>query len=159
MKKYIRIEDDPMVELLLKASNAQIHATDISPTCFADAQSNVSSELVTFTAENVMINVPAAGPVEIVKCCEVQDYIDDSQNGFEALAALNRGPYFLRREPLWRILKLARRAHIKDWVNSTCQLRHWSTRGLLKFISDRLTPISVRSPIPFSIVLCQPNGR
>lgn len=150
-----------VVELLLKATNARIHATDISPTCIADAQSNVSSERVTFAVKDVMTIVPAAAPVDMVVCCEVLEHLDDPRNGLEALLALKADHYLFSvpREPLWRILNFSRGAYVKDWGNSPGHLQHWSKRGFLKFISERLTPIAVRSPVPWSIVLCRPNGR
>jgi 2-polyprenyl-3-methyl-5-hydroxy-6-metoxy-1,4-benzoquinol methylase len=149
-----------VVELLLKATNARIHATDISPTCIADAQSNVSSERVTFAVENIMtMTAVAAPPADLVVCCEVLEHLNNPQKGFEALLALKAKHYLLSvpREPLWRILNFSRGAYVKDWGNSPGHLQHWSKRGFLKFIGRQLTVIAVRSPVPWTVVLCQPN--
>ncbi len=151
-----------VVQLLLDATTAKIHATDISATCIADAKSNISSDRVTFAVEDVMTIGPSgASPPDMVVCCEVLEHLEDPRKGLDALLALGADYYLLSvpREPLWRVLNFSRGAYVKDWGNSPGHLQHWSKRSFLKFISARLTPIAVRSPIPWTAVLCRPNGR
>ena len=150
-----------IVQLLLEATSAQIHATDISPTCIADAKANVSSERVTFGVENVMTIGPPSVAPDMVVCCEVLEHLEDPREGLKALLALRANTYLLSvpREPLWRILNFSRGAYMKDWGNSPGHLQHWSKRSFLNLISEHLTPIAVRSPIPWTVVLCRPNGR
>jgi 2-polyprenyl-3-methyl-5-hydroxy-6-metoxy-1,4-benzoquinol methylase len=149
-----------VVELLLKATNARIHATDISPTCIAEAQSYVSSDRVTFAVENIMtMKISVALPTDLVVCCEVLEHLDDPQRGFEVLLALKAKHYLFSvpREPLWRMLNFSRGAYIKQWGNSPGHLQHWSKRAFLNFISRKMSVITVRSPVPWTVVLCQPN--
>lgn len=150
-----------IVQLLLEATKAQIHATDISPTCIADARANVSSDRVTFAVENAMTIAPAAEPPDLVVCCEVLEHLDDPGKGLEALVALGAGHYLLSvpREPLWRILNFSRGAYMKEWGNSPGHLQHWGKRGFLDFAGKYLRPVSVRSPLPWTVVLCRPHER
>jgi SAM-dependent methyltransferase len=150
-----------IVELLLAATKARIHATDISPTCVAEARANVTSDRVTFAAENLMTMAPPENPPQMVVCCEVLEHLDDPERGLDALAAMKAEHYLLSvpHEPLWRILNFSRGAYMKDWGNSPGHLQHWSKRGFLRFIGRHFTPVAVRSPTPWTMVLCRPNAR
>ncbi|WP_185982854.1 class I SAM-dependent methyltransferase [Aureimonas mangrovi] len=150
-----------IVELLLQATSARIHATDISATCVAEAQANVSSDRVTFATQNVMTMTPPEVPPQMVVCCEVLEHLDAPQRGLDALAALNAEYYLLSvpREPLWRVLNFSRGVYMKEWGNSPGHFQHWSKRGFLRFIGRHFTPVAVRSPIPWTVVLCRPNAR
>jgi len=149
-----------IVQLLLEATKAKIHATDISATCLADAKANVHSDRVTFAVEDVMKIKPTGHP-DLIVCCEVMEHLEDPADALDRLLDLGAKHYLLSvpREPLWRILNFSRGAYMKEWGNSPGHLQHWSKRGFLKFISRRLTPIAVRSPTPWTVVLCRPNGR
>lgn len=150
-----------IVRLLLEATQATIHATDISASCVAEARANVRSDRVSFAVENVLTMSPPATPADLVVCCEVLEHLDDPHRGLDALAALGARHYLLSvpREPLWRILNFSRGAYVKDWGNSPGHLQHWSKGGFLKFIGRHFTPVAIRSPIPWTMVLCRPNGR
>lgn len=150
-----------IVQLLLEATQATIQATDISASCIAEAKSNVRSERVSFAVENVLTMSFPVMPADLVVCCEVLEHLDDPEKGLDALAALRGRHYLLSvpREPLWRILNFSRGAYVKDWGNSPGHLQHWSKSGFLKFIGRHFTPVTVRSPIPWTMVLCRANGR
>lgn len=149
-----------VTKLLLEATRARIHATDLSPTCISEAKANVASDRVTFAVENVMTMAAPAVRPDAVVCCEVLEHLDDPHEGLEALMRLGASHYLLSvpREPLWRVLNFSRGAYVKEWGNSPGHLQHWSKRGFLKFIGKRLTPVTVRSPLPWTVVLCKPNA-
>lgn len=149
-----------VVELLLRATRATIHATDISATCVAEARSNVRSDRATFAVANVLTMKPAILSPDLVVCCEVLEHLDDPEQALRSLLAQNAGHYLVSvpREPIWRILNFSRGAYVKDFGNSPGHFQHWSRRGFLRFIGPYLKPVAVRSPLPWTVVLCVAHG-
>ena len=61
------------------------------------------------------------------------------------------------REPIWRIMNAARGAYIKDFGNSPGHIQHWSKSGFIRFLEKGgLKCEMVRSPLPWTAVLCRP---
>ena len=52
------------------------------------------------------------------------------------------------REPLWRALNLARLSYIGALGNTPGHLGHWSKRGFVRFLGERVEVVEVRSPLP-----------
>jgi len=59
------------------------------------------------------------------------------------------------REPLWRILNLARGAYVRTLGNTPGHLNHWSTRAFLGFVAQHGQVVAVRTPVPWTIVLLE----
>ena len=100
---------------------------------------------------------PGADAAELVVCCEVLEHVDDPVAGLETLAGLAR-PWLLvsvPREPLWRALNLARLKYVGELGNTPGHLNHWSRRGFLDFLAERVELVEVRSPLPWTMALCR----
>ena len=149
-----------IVGLMLKATDARIHATDISAACVAEASANINSDRVTFAVHNLMTLHEVEEPPDLVVCCEVLEHLTDPIGGIERLMALRAKAYLFSvpQEPLWRILNFCRGAYVREWGNSPGHVQHWSTRGFLRFVAPWLEPISVRHPPPWTVVLAKPRG-
>src|SRR5712692_6149896 len=63
------------------------------------------------------------------------------------------------REPLWRILNLARGAYVRTLGNTPGHLNHWSTREFLGFVAQHGQVVAVRTPVPWTIVLLESTRR
>ena len=149
-----------IVDLLLRATGATIHATDISATCVAEARTNVNSDRATFAVANVLTMEPTTPAPDLVVCCEVLEHLDDPEQALKTLLAHKAAHYLVSvpREPIWRILNFSRGAYVKDFGNSPGHFQHWSRQGFLGFISPYLKPLVVRSPLPWTVVLCVAHG-
>lgn len=93
----------------------------------------------------------------LVVCCEVLEHLDDPQNGLKILSDL-ADPWLLcsvPREPLWRVLNLARGRYIKDLGNTPGHVNHWSKHGFIEFVSQRFDVVETRSPLPWTMLLCR----
>jgi SAM-dependent methyltransferase len=152
-----------VLKLLLQATDAKVHATDISATCVAEARSYVADDTgrVTFGVDDILQMRPRTSRPDLVVCCEVLEHLHDPKTGLEALVSQKADYYLLSvpREPLWRILNFCRGAYMKDWGNSPGHFQHWSRNGFLKFISPYLDPIAVKAPLPWTMVLATLHGR
>jgi len=59
------------------------------------------------------------------------------------------------REPIWRILNIARGKYIGDLGNTPGHVNHWSRRGFIDLLSRRFDVVEVRSPLPWTMALCR----
>ncbi len=94
---------------------------------------------------------------ELIVCCEVLEHLADPERALDVLAGLAR-PWLIAsvpREPLWRALNLARFSYVGNLGNTPGHLNHWSRREFVRFLTRRFEVIGVRSPTPWSMVLCR----
>jgi hypothetical protein len=113
--------------------------------------------VASFKAAPVTSLEPGEDAAELIVCCEVLEHLPDPERGLAMLAALAR-PWLLvsvPREPLWRVLNLARMKYVRELGNTPGHLGHWSRRGFLAFLRERVEVVEVRSPLPWTMALCR----
>jgi hypothetical protein len=59
------------------------------------------------------------------------------------------------REPLWRVLNLARGKYLADLGNTPGHVNHWSRGGFLDLLSRRFEIVEARTPLPWTMALCK----
>jgi 2-polyprenyl-3-methyl-5-hydroxy-6-metoxy-1,4-benzoquinol methylase len=57
------------------------------------------------------------------------------------------------REPIWRMLNMARGAYLRDLGNTPGHLNHWSKVGFVSLLSRYGTVEEVRKPLPWTMAL------
>jgi hypothetical protein len=57
------------------------------------------------------------------------------------------------REPLWRVLNMARGAYWSRLGNTPGHLNHWSRRSFVRLIAGYGKVAEVRSPFPWTMLL------
>jgi 2-polyprenyl-3-methyl-5-hydroxy-6-metoxy-1,4-benzoquinol methylase len=57
------------------------------------------------------------------------------------------------REPLWRMLNMARGAYIGDLGNTPGHLNHWSKRAFAQLVGRHGEIVELRSPLPWTMAL------
>ena len=97
---------------------------------------------------------------DLVICCEVLEHLDDPKKAMEALLSITNKNLILSvpREPLWRVLNVLRLTHLKNLGNTPGHLNHWSKRSFVDFISNNMDIVSIRSPLPWTLLLCKPKS-
>jgi 2-polyprenyl-3-methyl-5-hydroxy-6-metoxy-1,4-benzoquinol methylase len=94
---------------------------------------------------------------ELVVCCEVLEHLDRPDAALGVLARIAR-PYLLAsvpREPLWRMLNVARGAYWRQWGNTPGHVQHWTASGFLRYLGRRFDVVAVRAPLPWTMALCK----
>lgn len=96
---------------------------------------------------------------DLIVCCEVLEHLEHPEEALRALGKVTSQHLILSvpREPLWCTLNMARGKYISDWGNTPGHLQHWSKQGFIKFVSEYFEVTAVRSPIPWTMVLCRPK--
>ncbi|MEJ2611017.1 MAG: class I SAM-dependent methyltransferase [Candidatus Thiodiazotropha sp.] len=146
-----------VTKVLLERTPASIDAVDISETILNMARGNVASSRVNFECKNIYEIDGLKSQADLVVCCEVLEHLDDPQKGLKILADA-AAPYAILsvpREPLWRILNMARGAYWRDFGNTPGHLQHWSKSGFIDFIEKEFKVIEVRSVLPWTILLAR----
>jgi SAM-dependent methyltransferase len=136
-----------------------VHSSDVSERLIEAANSKAQAERLParFDCASIYNLGGAAAGAELVVCCEVMEHLEQPEAALEVLAGLAR-PYLLAsvpREPLWRILNMARGSYWREWGNTPGHVQHWSSAGFLRFLKTRFDVLEVRQPLPWTMALCK----
>jgi len=104
--------------------------------------------------ESIDVGAEAA---PLVVCCEVLEHVDDPVRAVDVLADLAR-PYLIAsvpREPVWRMLNMARGKYLGALGNTPGHVNHWGRNAFLQLMARRFDVLQVRSPLPWTMVLCR----
>jgi 2-polyprenyl-3-methyl-5-hydroxy-6-metoxy-1,4-benzoquinol methylase len=101
-------------------------------------------------------NLPFAdGEFELASAIEVLEHVPDPEHTLSEMARC-AGSHLLvsvPREPLWRMLNMARGAYWSALGNTPGHLNHWSKRSFVELLSRRGELAEVRSPFPWTMLL------
>jgi 2-polyprenyl-3-methyl-5-hydroxy-6-metoxy-1,4-benzoquinol methylase len=92
---------------------------------------------------------------DLVAAIEVLEHVPDPRHTIGEMRRV-AGRHLLvsvPREPVWRMLNLARGAYMRDLGNSPGHVNHWSRRAFLEQVADHGEVREVRSPFPWTMVL------
>jgi 2-polyprenyl-3-methyl-5-hydroxy-6-metoxy-1,4-benzoquinol methylase len=147
------------LSLMLAREGIRVRGSDVSAEVVDEARRRAeAAELdVPYRAAPIESLSAPEDAAELIVCCEVLEHLDDPEAGLERLASLAR-PWLLvsvPREPIWRVLNLARLKYVGDLGNTPGHLGHWSRNGFLNFLRSRVEVVEARSPLPWTIALCR----
>lgn len=96
---------------------------------------------------------------DTVICSEVLEHLTEPDKGLRELLRVCRRWLVLSvpREPIWRILNIARGAYLHSFGNTPDHHQHWSKRDFIQWVSEYAEIKEVRSPLPWTIVLAVPK--
>jgi SAM-dependent methyltransferase len=149
-----------VTQVLLEATRANIVATDISATMIAEASRAIRSSRVSYRQLDITTFEPLEPAPDLIVCCEVLEHLCSPALGLRTLWAQRASWYLMSvpREPVFRGMNFARAAYLRSFGNSPGHVQHWSKRGFLDLVSQAFEPVIVRSPIPWTVVLCRPRS-
>jgi 2-polyprenyl-3-methyl-5-hydroxy-6-metoxy-1,4-benzoquinol methylase len=97
----------------------------------------------------------SAGEFDMATAIEVLEHVPDPQATLAEMARV-AGRWLLvsvPREPLWRVLNVARGAYWGSLGNTPGHVNHWSKRGFLSLLFRYGTVEEARSPFPWTMLL------
>jgi SAM-dependent methyltransferase len=101
-------------------------------------------------------NLPFAdGEFDVASAIEVLEHVPDPTHTLAEMARCAERHLLVSvpREPLWRMLNMARGAYWPALGNTPGHLNHWSRRGFVGLLSRYGTVVEVRSPFPWTMLL------
>jgi SAM-dependent methyltransferase len=101
-------------------------------------------------------NLPFAdAEFDLASAIEVLEHVPDPEHTLSEMARC-AGSHLLvsvPREPLWRMLNMARGAYWGELGNTPGHLNHWSKRSFIELLSRHGEVVEVRSPFPWTMLL------
>src|SRR6185437_6278486 len=101
-------------------------------------------------------NLPFAdGEFELASAIEVLEHVPEPEHTLAEMARCAHGHLLVSvpREPLWRMLNMARGAYWGALGNTPGHLNHWSRRSFVRLLSAHGEVVEVRSPFPWTMLL------
>jgi len=92
---------------------------------------------------------------ELASAIEVLEHVPDPEHTLAEMArcASRHLLVSVPREPLWRMLNMARGAYLPQLGNTPGHLNHWSKRSFTKMLARHGEVVEARSPFPWTMLL------
>ncbi len=92
---------------------------------------------------------------DTVTALEVLEHVPEPRHMLDEMSRVSNRKILVSvpREPIWRILNMARGAYIKDLGNTPGHLNHWSKRGFVQMLERYGRIDQVLTPFPWTMVL------
>jgi SAM-dependent methyltransferase len=147
------------ISMRLARDGLRVRGTDAYEEVIEEARRRAKADALEIDYEATPVESldPGRHAAELIVCCEVLEHLDDPVGALDKLAELAR-PWLVvsvPREPLWRVLNMARFKYLGELGNTPGHLGHWSKRGFLELLRDRFELVAVRSPLPWTMALCR----
>jgi 2-polyprenyl-3-methyl-5-hydroxy-6-metoxy-1,4-benzoquinol methylase len=147
------------LSIRLASMGFDVTGCDIAPEAIEEARMRASRAGRTIDFHTLGIDQAAAGlgSAPLVVCCEVLEHLEDTARALDALAEMSTGHVLVSvpREPLWRVLNMARLRYLGALGNTPGHIQHWSRAGFVQTLRKRFDVVAVRSPLPWTMVLCR----
>lgn len=104
--------------------------------------------------------LPCAGAsFDLVVAAEVLEHLDDPPAAVAELARVSAGHCLVSvpREPLWRVLNVARGKYVASLGNTPGHVQHFSARALAGVLRPRFEILRWARPFPWLMALCRPR--
>jgi 2-polyprenyl-3-methyl-5-hydroxy-6-metoxy-1,4-benzoquinol methylase len=101
-------------------------------------------------------NLPfAANEFDLASAIEVLEHVPDPQHTLAEMARCAERHLLVSvpREPLWRMLNMARGAYWPALGNTPGHLNHWTRRSFAKLLARHGEVVELRSPFPWTMLL------
>lgn len=145
-----------VTELISKINTqADIHACDIDEDVIE--HHILENPRINFSVQSIYSPGFADESFDLVVATEVLERLDSPEKALSEIQRLTRRYAMLSvpREPLWRILNMARLAYLKNLGNTPGHLQNWSKRSFLELISGKFDIVSMVTPLPWTIILAE----
>jgi 2-polyprenyl-3-methyl-5-hydroxy-6-metoxy-1,4-benzoquinol methylase len=109
-------------------------------------------EYRTMPAENLPF---AEDEFDLATAIEVLEHVPDPEHTLAEMARCARYHLLVSvpREPLWRLLNMARGAYLAQLGNTPGHLNHWSKRSFKRLLAKHGEVVEARSPFPWTMLL------
>jgi len=147
---------------LLAETGLPIRAVDWSNQVIEEARSLHSHLSVHFEVHDMHQLSAQQDSADLVVALEVLEHVDDPHWTMGHLVALARHWLLVSvpREPIWRLLNLARGRYLGRLGNTPGHVNHWSTRRFVQFVGLYAEVVLVRTPLPWTVLLARvPDAR
>lgn len=110
-----------------------------------------------FDVRSIYDQAPGVIAADLILCCEVLEHLPDPALALDIIAAQDARHFLFSvpREPLWRVLNMARGKYLGQLGNTPGHLQHWSPASFARLVSRRFEIVDERRPLPWTMLLCR----
>jgi len=136
----------------------RFRASDFSDEIIETAKQIHGGRGIEFSQRSVY-DITTADRAQLMICCEVLEHLEEPQAALAKIQSLapEYAVFSVPREPLWRVTNMARFKYVSDFGNTPGHLQHWSKYSFTAMISKYFDIEEVRSPYPWTMLLCRPK--
>lgn len=147
------------LSIFLAKEKRTVRASDFSQKVIETARNlSLSARVnISFKVANIHELTSQEDAAALVVCGEVLEHLSDPHHALRVLSLLAK-PYLLvsvPREPLWRILNMARGKYLTQCGNTPGHIQHWAKRAFLRLLGQYVDVVQVRTPLPWTVALCR----
>jgi len=97
----------------------------------------------------------AANEFDLASAIEVLEHVPDPEATLAEMARCARGHLLasVPREPVWRMLNMARGAYVRELGNTPGHINHFSKRSFARLLARHGDVVELRSPFPWTMAL------
>ncbi len=141
--------------LPLLPAGATYEGSDIGEDLITIAREKVPA--VSFTVESIYDLQRPDNSYDCTLALETLEHLEDPLAALRELKRVSRKYVILSvpREPLWRVLNMARGTYLSNFGNTPGHINHWSSHGFARFVSQELSVVEVRKPLPWTMLLAR----
>lgn len=146
----------------LHKKGIETKGSDFSSEVIAIAQKNAIEQSVPstlFSVKSIYDLKPEHDHADLIICCEVFEHLESPEQALEILKTLV-GTHLIvsvPREPIWRLMNMARGKYITDLGNTPGHIQHWSKTSFVNLIQKHFEIIDINTPLPWTMLLCRPK--
>lgn len=139
-----------------------VRGSDFSSTVIELAKTNAIERNLPadlFNQRSIYELQPDEDSADLVVCCEALEHLAQPETALQVLnrIAQKHAIFSVPREPIWRVLNIARGKYWSQFGNTPGHIQHWSQRDFIELVSRYLKVEQVRAPFPWTMLLCSPN--
>ena len=115
---------------------------------------------IDFKCESVYELEDSDNSYDLVYLLEVLEHLDFPLDALKEIKRVSSRFLILGvpREPIWRMLNMARGKYLNSLGNTPGHLNHWSTKGIIKLVEKNFGKVlKVETPLPWTILLAEKN--
>jgi 2-polyprenyl-3-methyl-5-hydroxy-6-metoxy-1,4-benzoquinol methylase len=136
-------------------ASATLRACDIEQRLVEEAR--LRNPGIQIEQESIYELPHADNSYDIVFVMEVLEHLEDPARGLAEICRVSKRWVVatVPREPIWRMLNLARFKYITGLGNTPGHLNHWSSAGFRKFVGRVADVRACRKPLPWTVILAE----
>ncbi len=148
---------------ILATNNFKVRGCDISEESLAVARSESAKRGldIPLQIKSIYDLKSEQDAADTVLCCEVLEHLTDPEAGFKKLISIKNKDLIVSvpNEPIWHILNMTRGKYLSALGNTPGHYNHWSKKQFIQFVSKHAEIVSVKTPLPWTLIHCRPRNK
>lgn len=138
-----------------KQKTIEISASDLSESVIDKAK--IDFPHIHFHVNSIYNLKEANDSYDLVIACEVFEHLEETERALNEIFRVSDRYLLISvpNEPIWRIGNFIRGKYIRTMGNTPGHINHWSRKEIVKLIGGYGEILEVRSPFPWTMILCE----